>query len=66
MDDVAGYVIGGAISLVFLYALSPTIIEFYNDADEAITDEPAVSAALLVVLIIFFLSVAWKVYKGAM
>lgn len=74
MDKVVGYVIGGAIALVFLYALAPVVFDFYEDTinyevatDVTVEDEyPAVAAALLIVLIIFFLATAWKIYNSAM
>lgn len=74
MDKIVGYVIGGAIALVFLYALSPVVFGFYEDTinyevetDVTVEDEyPEVAAALLIVLVIFFLATAWKVYKSAM
>lgn len=63
MDKMVEYVIGGAIALVFLFALTPVVIDHYQSAKDS-TSQSEIQAALLLTLIVFFLAVAWKVYKS--
>lgn len=64
MDKMVEYIIGGSVALLILFALATPIVDQYEQVQDSLTEQPEVSAALLVVLLVFFLAAAWKMYKS--
>ena len=66
MKEVMNYIIGGTVALLVLYSLSTQLQSFYADAEESFaTENPEIAAILGLTLVIFFISVVWKLYQTA-
>ena len=72
MADVVELVFGGAISLLILYMLTPTIASSLGSATEAVTNttgldssqQDLVTAVLVLTMIVFFVLILYGYYKS--
>ena len=64
MADMAGKFIGGAIAVVIVMALLPTLAQFTSDAQNATGVSSQQSAVIGLAFTIFVLSVLYRVYKN--
>lgn len=70
MEAMIEYAIVGVIALAFFYLISPSLLEFYGEASEAVdnatglsdSESTLVSTILLLTLLLFFLFGAWIMY----
>lgn len=72
MADVVELVFGGAISLLILYMLTPTIASSLGSAVDAVTNtsgldtsqQDLVTAVLVLTMIVFFVLILYGYYKS--
>lgn len=72
MADVVELVFGGAISLLILYMLTPTIASSLGSAVDAVTNtsgldtsqQDLVTAVLVLTMIVFFILILYGYYKS--
>lgn len=72
MEALIEYAIIGTIALAFFYLISPTIINFFGTATDAVvnatglssSEQDLVSAVLLLTLLLFFLFAVWVMYAS--
>lgn len=70
MEALIEYALIGVVALAFLYLMSPTLINFFDEASSAITnsselsssEQDLITATLLLTFILFYLFGVWVMY----